>query len=88
MQAMAAATRRRRVDSRNQSLDLTVRQSKQRKISPFADLPTELIQHVFTFLDTPTLKDVRLGCSRWAYDLVGSLLFETVTTHTSSLLHG
>ena len=76
---MTATTKRKRVDSRKQSLDLTVRQQKQPKLNPFANLPNELVQHVFTFLDTPTLKNVRLGCSSWAYDLVGPFMFETVT---------
>ena len=63
----------------NPSADLTVRQPKQPKISAFADFPTELIQLVFTYCDTETLKSARLGCSIWAYKMIGPFLFDTVT---------
>ena len=48
-------------------------------VKPFCGLPNEIIRHVFTFCDTRTLCNARLGCSTWAYEVIGAFLFDTVT---------
>lgn len=41
-------------------------------------LPEETIANVFSYCDTPTLKNARLGCSSWAHGATAQLLFESV----------
>ena len=43
------------------------------------DLPNEVLQLIWRHCDTETLKNVRLGCSTWANQMVGPFLFTKIT---------